>query len=141
PPVQTWTGCDLRIVAAGFAIHFSYGVFVILFGFDRIDPGKREFFSHLVNTIAVVSIPLSTEKPIFALWALYPLIVWMDGYGSPKSVASLLTSVLVPWADPLWHHDTAVAHDKAVLAGLSVVTGTVIYLVASYFTGWSRASL
>lgn len=137
PPVRDWTGCDLRIIAAGFAIHYAFHVAINLIGLQRVDPGIREFLSHFVNLVAMVSIPLSSEKPLFALWLLYPLVVWMDGYGSPKSFASLLTSMALPWLDPLWHWGTPVAGDKAMLAGTSVVVGLVIYLVASYFTAWS----
>jgi two-component system nitrate/nitrite response regulator NarL len=138
PPVQGWTGCDLRIIAAGFFCHFLHAVATKLYGLSRIDPRIREYFSHLVNTIAAVSIPLSSHKPLFALWALYPLIVWMDGYGSPKSVGSLMVSMLLPWIDPLAHLGHPEMQDKLVLAGVSVVTGFVIYLIASYFTDWAR---
>jgi signal transduction histidine kinase len=140
PPVQAWTGCDLRIVAAGFACHFFYAVLLNLVGFARVNPRKREFFSHLANLIAVVSIPLSSDKALIALWTLYPLIVWMDGFGSPKSAASLLTSFLLPWADPLYHLGEPAFAEKAVLAGIVSATGVVIYLIASYFTSWGRAA-
>lgn len=141
PPVQAWAGCDLRILAAGFAVHFGYAVALNLIGIDKVDPRKREFFSHLANIVAVVSIPLSSDKALFALWGLYPLIVWMDGFGSPKSFASLLTSVVVPFADPLWHANAPATREKALLAAMTVAVGVVVYLIASYFTSWSRTSL
>jgi signal transduction histidine kinase len=138
PPVQAWTGCDVRILAVAFLSQFLFGAFVNLYGYDRISAGAREFGSHLTNVLAVVAIPLSTEKAMFALWALYPLIVWMDGYGSPKSVSSLLTSVSIPWLDPLWHRDAPTFESKLLLTGLSVGLGIVIYLVSSYFAAWAR---
>src|SRR5690606_15497724 len=137
PPVQAWTGCDVRILAVAFLSQFLFGAFVNLYGYDRISAGAREFGSHLTNVLAVVAIPLSTEKAMFALWALYPLIVWMDGYGSPKSVSSLLTSVSIPWLDPLWHRDAPTFESKLLLTGLSVGLGIVIYLVSSYFAAWA----
>lgn len=138
PPIQAWTGCDVRILAVAFLSQFLFGAFVNLYGYDRISAGAREFGSHLTNVLAVVAIPLSTEKAMFALWALYPLIVWMDGYGSPKSVSSLLTSVSIPWLDPLWHRDAPTFESKLLLTGLSVGLGIVIYLVSSYFAAWAR---
>ena len=137
PPIRDWSGCDLRVIAAGFGIHFAYGAALKRIGLHRVNPRMREFLSHGVNVVAVVSIPLSSDKALFALWILYPLVVWMDGYGSPKSFASMLTSAALPWLDPLWHWGSAASADKAVLAGISVVIGIVIYLVASYFTSWT----
>lgn len=138
PPVQAWTGCDVRILAVAFMLQFLYAAAINVYGFERFSPGMREFGSHLTNVIAVVAIPLSSEKAMFALWALYPLILWMDGYGSPKSVSSLLTSVSVPWLDPLWHMHAPSFRSKLLLAGLSVGTGVVVYLVSSYFADWAR---
>ncbi len=139
PPIQAWTGCDVRILAVAFFSQFFYGAAINLYGIERVHPGAREFGSHLINVIAVVAIPLSSEKALFALWILYPLIVWMDGYASPKSVSSLLTSVAIPWLDPLWHMHGPAFQSKLLLAGLSVGIGIVIYLVSSYFAVWARA--
>ncbi len=140
PPVRAFTGCDLRIIAAGFAIQMAYAPLVRLYGLHRVNPRAREFFSHLVNVIAAVSIPLSSERPLFALWILYPLVVWLDGYANPKSVASLLTSLSIPWLDPLWHHGAAVAADKAMLAGVYSLMAAVVYIATTYFVSWSRAA-
>lgn len=139
PPMQAWTGCDLRILAVAFLSQFAYGAAVNLYGLDRMNPRAREFGSHLTNLIAVVAIPLSSEKALFALWILYPLIVWMDGYGTPKSVSSLLSSITLPWLDPLWNGDSSAFQDKLLMAGISVGAGIVIYLISSYFAGWERA--
>lgn len=138
PPIQAWTGCDVRILAVAFLSQFFYGAAINLYGFERISPSMREFGSHLINLVAVVAIPFSSEKALFALWGLYPLIVWMDGYGNPKSVSSLLSSVAVPWIDPLWHMHGPEFKSKLLLAGLSVGIGVVIYVVSSYFAGWAR---
>lgn len=139
PPMQAWTGCDLRILAIGFFSQFLYGAALNLYGLERVDPGKREFWSHFINLFAVVAIPLSSEKALFALWLLYPFIVWMDGYGSPKSVTSLLSSIAMPWLDPLWNLNAPTFKAKLLMAGISVGVGIVIYLVSSYFAGWARA--
>ena len=140
PAVREWTGCDPRLITAGFSIQFLYGVSLNLIGLERVHPRLREFGSNLVNLIAVTSIPLSSDKAVFALWALYPLVVWIDAYGSPKSGASLLTLAIVPWLDPLRHAGSSVFPDKLLHAVLAVSAGTVLYLVASYFTSWARAT-
>ncbi len=141
PPVQAWTGCDVRILALAFMAQFLFAAAINVYGFERFSPALREFGSHLTNVIAVVAIPLSSEKAMFALWALYPLVVWMDGYGNPKAVSSLLTSVAIPWLDPLWHLNGPAFTSKLLLAGLSVGIGVVIYLVSSYFAVWARTGV
>jgi signal transduction histidine kinase len=140
PPMQRWTGCDLRILAAGFFIHFFAAIGIVIYGTDRLNPRLREFISHLTNMIAVVAIPLSTEKALLPLWILYFLVVWMDGYSNPKSLSSLLTSVSIPWIDPLWHAHEASFENKVLMVGVSVGLGVVVYLVSSYFTAWERAA-
>jgi signal transduction histidine kinase len=141
PPVREWTGCNPWIILAGFLPHLAFGVWITSIGYRRVPPAPREFLSHTVNLIAAVSIPLSTTRALFILWILYLLVVLLDGFGNPKSVASFLLSVAAPGASALWHFGFAGgpnAGNSVAMAALCAAMGGVTYIVAAYLSTWQR---
>jgi signal transduction histidine kinase len=138
PSVRAWTGCDPAIILAGFLVHLAVFATIVAVGYRRVPPAPRELITHAANLVATVSIPLSTARPLFILWALYLMIVLFDAYGNPKSVASFAISVLAPGMSALWHMNGVQGPDKAVMALVTAGLGAVVYLLGAYLADWTR---
>ena len=138
PAVRAWTGCDPRIILAGFLVHLAVFAAIVAVGYRRVPPAPRELLTHAANLVATVSIPLSTPKPLFILWILYLLVVLFDAFGNPKSVGSFAVSVLAPGLSALWPLNGPEAGEKTVLALLTACLGGVLYLLTAYLADWTR---
>jgi signal transduction histidine kinase len=138
PPVRAWSGCNPYIILGGILVHLAVFASIVAVGYRRVPPAPRELLTHASNLVATVAIPLSTARPVFILWALYLLIVLLDAFGNPKSVASFVVSVIAPGMSALWHMNGPEAAEKAIIAGVVASFGAVVYLIAAYLADWTR---
>jgi signal transduction histidine kinase len=129
--VHAWSGCDLRIIFAGFFLHIAFALFLIVAGVERYRT-LRLRFAHFTNALLALTIPLSTTKPIFALWIFFAVAVWLDAFYSPKSWFSIFSTLLLPWADPVWNWNSPQVDEKIIYVSLTIVINLVVYVLAAY---------
>lgn len=137
-PLRAWTGVDPVFLTGGVLVQMGAFAGVLIYGHRRIHPGLRELITYGGNLAAVISLPLSTDRPLFILWVLFFLIVFFEAFGNPKAVAALILTVLAPWGSLLAHMDPASAGEKVLLAAMVTPIGGVVYLLVAYVAGWTR---
>jgi len=136
--VRTWTGADPRIFIVGALIQIGVFAAVIAYGHNRIPVGAREVMTHIANLTGAVSLPLSSDEPLFLLWVVFLMLVFFDAYGNIKSVANFLITVSMPFLSLAGHMDGPHANQKVLMAVVLSALGGVVYLLAAYIADWTR---
>ncbi len=137
-PLREWTGVDPFIFAAGGLIQLGAFAGVLLYGHRRMHPGIRELITYSGNLAATLSLPLSTEQPLFIIWVLYLLIVFFEAFGNPKALTAFGLTLIAPWFSLLGHTHGPHALEKLMIAALMTVIGGIVYLLVAYVAGWTR---
>ena len=137
-PLRAWMDVNPFVLAAGGAVQLCAFAGVLLYGHRRMHPGLRELITYGGNLAATVSLPLSTDKPLFILWVLFLLIVFFEAYGNPKALAAFAFTLAAPWASVLGNPGAAHVDEKTMLAALMTAIGGVVYLLVAYVAGWTR---
>lgn len=135
-PVSTWTGCDPRILLAGVVIQMGTFGAVIAYGYKRVPVALREVATHTANVLGAAMLPLSTDQPLFMLWVVFLAMATWDAIGNVKSAANFLVTLAIPFVSLMGHWGEPHFDEKFGMAAVVSVLAGVIYMIATYITGW-----